>query len=245
MNQYSTYFPRRYAQRPSNACRTGIGCWMLDVGCWMFSTLRSCPPSKPAALLAAAAALALVSCSSAPPPPPPQPAPAAFAPAAPSLLDVGIIMETATGMVTVQAIDAATRTLTLQREDGDVAIFQAGPAVRRFNELKVGDQIMTTATENCTLFLVKGNVAEGVAAQQAVVRTPEGQNLGAIMVNAINVNARVLAVNPDTRFVLLKYSPTRTRDIKIQPDVDISQIGVNDTILVRGTQSIAIMVAKP
>jgi hypothetical protein len=199
------------------------------------------------AALTATAALALVSCSSSLPPLPPQPvqAPAAPAPAQPSLVDVGIIMETGTGMVTVQSIDAATRTLTLKREDGDIATFKAGPGIRRFSEIKVGDQIMSTVTDNCTLFLVKGKVPEGAAAAQGVVRTPDGENLGGIIMNAININAKVLDVDRESRRVLLQYTPTRTRSVKVRPEVDLAQVSVGDTILVRGTQSIAIMVANP
>jgi hypothetical protein len=197
--------------------------------------------------LTATAALTLVSCSSSLPPLPPQPvqAPVAPAPAAPSLVEVGMLMETASGIVTVQSIDAATRTLTLQRADGDIVLFKAGPDVRRFNQIKVGDQIMTTLTDNATLFLVKGKVSEGAAAAQAVVRTPEGQNLGGIVLNAININAKVLDVDRDNRRLLLQYTPTKTRSVPVRSDADLSQVSVGDTILVRGTQSLSIMVANP
>jgi hypothetical protein len=156
-----------------------------------------------------------------------------------------MIVETGTGMVTVQSIDAAQRTLLLKREDGELATFKAGPEIRRFNELKVGDQIMSTVTENLTLLLVKGQLAPEAAADQAVVRTPEGSNLGGIVMNAINLNARVLAVDYEARRMLLQYSPTRTRSVTVRPGVDLTQVSVNDTILVRGTQTISIMVANP
>ncbi len=199
------------------------------------------------AALASAAGLALTSCSSSLPPLPPQPAqvPVAPAPAAPSLLQVGIIMETATGLVTVQSTDAANRTLVLLKADGDIATFKAGPEIRRFNEIKVGDQIMSAVTDNCTLFLVKGKVSEGAAAEQAVVRTREGQKVGGIVVTAINVNAKVLNVDGENRQVLLQCGPTQTRTVKVQPGVDLSQVAVGDTVLMRGTRSLSIMVADP
>jgi hypothetical protein len=88
-------------------------------------------------------------------------------------------------------------------------------------------------------------VPEGAAAAQGVVRTPDGENLGGIIMNAININAKVLDVDRESRRVLLQYTPTRTRSVKVRPEVDLSQVSVGDTILVRGTQSIAIMVANP
>ena len=197
--------------------------------------------------LGVTASLGLISCSSSLPPLPPQPAqaPAAPAPAAPSLLEVGMLTETASGIVTVQAIDAAARTLTLKRPDGDIALFKAGNDIKRFNQIKVGDEIMTTLTDNATLFLVKGQIAPEAAAAQGIVRTPEGQNVGGILINAVNINAKVLDVDREHRRVLVQYSPTRTRSLLVRPDVDLAQVAVGDTILVRGTQSLSIMVANP
>ena len=200
-------------------------------------------------VLLPAAMLAFTSCSSTPPPPPPAaqaPAPAApAAPAAPGLIDVGVIMETASGMVTVESIDTTNRTLVLKRANGDTATFKVGPEVRRFSELKVGDQIMSTVTDNLTIFVVKEKLTPSAAASQAIVRTPEGQNLGGIVVKAINVDAKVLDVDHAARRVLLQYSPTQTRSVKVRPSVDLSKVAVGDTVLVRGTQTISIMVANP
>ena len=190
--------------------------------------------------------LALASCSSPPPPPPPvAQASAASSGAAPALIDAGVIVETATGMVTVQSIDVAARTLVLKRADGLTATFKAGPEIRRFNQLKVGDQIMSTVTDNSTIFVLKEKLTPSAAASQAVVRTPEGASVGGIIVNAINIDAKVLDVDLDHRTVLLQYGPTQTRSVSVRPTVDLSQVAVNDTVLVRGTQTISIMVGNP
>jgi hypothetical protein len=154
-------------------------------------------------------------------------------------------METATGMVTMQSIDAAARTLVLKRADGLTATFKAGPEIRRFNQLKVGDQIMSTVTDNSTIFVLKEKLTPSAAASQAVVRTPEGASVGGIIVNAINIDAKVLDVDLDHRTVLLQYGPTQTRSVSVRPTVDLSQVAVNDTVLVRGTQTISIRVENP
>ena len=41
----------------------------------------------------------------------------------------------------VEAIDAPTRTVTLKKPDGTVVVITAGPDIRRFEEIKVGDKI--------------------------------------------------------------------------------------------------------
>ena len=154
-------------------------------------------------------------------------------------------METASGMVTVQSIDAAARTLVLTRADGSIATFKAGPEIRRFNQIKVGDQIMSTVTDNCTIFVVKEKMTPSAAASQAIVRTPAGASVGGVIVNAVNIDAKVLDVDLDHRRVLLQYGPNQTRSVNVRPSVDLSQVSVNDTVLVRGTQTISIMVGNP
>jgi len=154
-------------------------------------------------------------------------------------------METATGKVTVESINPAQRVLLLRREDGARATFKAGPEVRRFNQIKVGDEIMTTLTENCTIFVIKGKMQPGVASQTAIVRTPEGQSLGGLMVSAVNVDAKVLDVDHAARRVILQYSPTQAKGVDVRPSVNLDDVAVGDTVLVRGTRSLSILVADP
>ncbi len=154
-------------------------------------------------------------------------------------------METASDMVTVESIDAAARTLVLKRANGALASFKAGPEIRRFNELKAGDQIMSTVTDNCTIFVVKGKMTPSAAAKQAVVRAPEGQRPGGIIVNAVNITATVLDVDLEARRVLLQYGPDQTKSVKVRPTVDLGKVAVGDTVLVRGTETISIMVGNP
>ena len=61
----------------------------------------------------------------------------------------------------------------------------------------------------------------------------------------MNLDARVLAVDYEARRVLLQYSPTQTKSVLVKPGVDLTRVSVNDTVLVRGTQTISIMVGNP
>jgi Cu/Ag efflux protein CusF len=58
---------------------------------------------------------------------------------------------TATVTATIQAIDAASRLVTLKFDDGTVDTVVAGPEVRRFNELKVGDKVTFRYHESAVL----------------------------------------------------------------------------------------------
>ena len=198
------------------------------------------------ACLSAVAALALTSCSSPQPlPPSATQSSATTSTAAPGLIDVGVLMETATGVVKIESIDATNRTLMLRRSDGASIRFKAGPEVRRFSQLKVEDQITITMTDNCTIFVVKGKMDPRIAASTAMVRTPEGDNPGGVIVNAVNINAKVLDVDRAARRVLLQYDPTQTKYVKVRPNVNLDNVAANDTVLVRGTETISILVSDP
>ena len=56
--------------------------------------------------------------------------------------------ESVTATATIQAIDKANRLVTLKDETGAEDSMQVGPAMKRFDELKVGDKVKVTFTES-------------------------------------------------------------------------------------------------
>jgi len=59
----------------------------------------------------------------------------------------GTIAKTTTVVATVTAINYKQRTATLQAPDGNSVNVHAGPEVKRFNEVKKGDQVVVQVTE--------------------------------------------------------------------------------------------------
>jgi len=57
--------------------------------------------------------------------------------------------------LTITAIDQKTRSVTLRAANGDEDSFTVGPAVERFNQLKVGDKINATYQESLVFELRK------------------------------------------------------------------------------------------
>src|SRR5262245_11310999 len=56
---------------------------------------------------------------------------------------------------TIETIDSTNRVIALKTDDGHVETFVAGPEVKRFNELKVGDQVTFHYTESLAYDLRK------------------------------------------------------------------------------------------
>ena len=64
-----------------------------------------------------------------------------------------ISSEMRTETATIEAIEASTRTLTLKKPDGTFVQTVAGPDMKRFAELKVGDKVTARFYENVVLML--------------------------------------------------------------------------------------------
>src|SRR5262245_17472217 len=63
---------------------------------------------------------------------------------------------TYTTTATVTGIDAPNRRVTLTTPDGMRNTYTLGPEVRNFNQIRIGDQVKTTLTEEVALSLQEG-----------------------------------------------------------------------------------------
>jgi ribosomal 50S subunit-recycling heat shock protein len=67
----------------------------------------------------------------------------------------GMVAETTEITANVEAIDYQTRSIALKGPLGNTRIFKVSDAVERFNEIKVGDQVVIRVTEALALSVVK------------------------------------------------------------------------------------------
>lgn len=74
---------------------------------------------------------------------------------------------------TVEAIEAAGRTVTLKKPDGTFVTTVAGPDIKRFEEIKIGDKVTVRYYENVVVRLR----LPGEPVMEATAGTPSGQVL--------------------------------------------------------------------
>jgi ribosomal 50S subunit-recycling heat shock protein len=67
----------------------------------------------------------------------------------------GVVADTIEITANVEAIDYQTRAIALKGPLGNIRIFKVSDAVERFNEIKVGDQVVIRVTEAIALAVVK------------------------------------------------------------------------------------------
>lgn len=145
---------------------------------------------------------------------------------------------------TIQAIDAATRDITLLTQDGRTETLTAGPAVRNFDQLAVGDQVNVTYQEAIAVYLSAAAEASAEIAA-GVVRAEEGVAPGGALLAQGQVTAKVLELDKVARQAKLQLPGDEIRDIQIREDIDLSQVEVGDTVTVAISKALAIDVTKP
>jgi len=143
-------------------------------------------------------------------------------------------------------IDAATRTVTLKNQDGESTIV-AGPEVKNFAEIKVGDRFDVVYELAVAIELVKVK-NPGTTSEQVTTSTttaPQGDKPGMITTNTVTASATVEAIDTAKNVVTLKGPQGNIFKVKVKnPDL-MKDIAVNDQVKVVYTEAIAAVVSAP
>jgi len=146
----------------------------------------------------------------------------------------------------VTKIDAATRTVTLKNQDGESTIV-AGPEVKNFAEIKVGDRFDVVYELAVAIELVKvknpGTTSEQVST--STTTAPQGDKPGVITTNTVTATANVEAIDAAKNIVTMKGPQGNIFKVKVKnPDL-LKDIAVNDQVKVVYTEAIAAVVSAP
>jgi hypothetical protein len=143
---------------------------------------------------------------------------------------------------TVDAIDKAKRLITLKGPEGNLFVVQAGPEVKNFDQIKVGDLVVAQYVEALTLELKPGGgqMRERIERENAATAKP-GEKPGAAAGRTVTVIADVIAVDAKKQSVRLR-GPQRMVDLKVKDPNQFKLIKVGDQIEATFTEAVAIAV---
>ena len=143
---------------------------------------------------------------------------------------------------TITAVDKKTRDITLKGPQGNEVTFTAGPDVKNFDNLKVGDQVKADYTEALTLELKKGG---GLVVQRTDKAAVAGAKPGELPAGAggrqVTIVAEVVAVDAAKQTIALK-GPQRTVELRIPNPEQFKKISKGDQVEATFTQAVAIAV---
>lgn len=155
---------------------------------------------------------------------------------------VAAAVETESYTGSISAIDAATRMITVKGDGGGVADINAGPDVKNFDQLKVGDRVTIELTKALALELRKGSTAEVSRQDEAdKVTAGPGEAPGGAVGTRTKIMAEVTAVDTAKGIVTLK-GPNRSVDLKVQDPAQLANIAVGDRVEATYIEALAIQV---
>ena len=145
---------------------------------------------------------------------------------------------------TITALDAAKREITLKGPDGKEVTMVAGPEVKNYGQLKVGDKVDIQYVEALVLELKKGGgLPVARTEKDSMTSAKPGQAPGAKGGRKVTVVGDVIALDPATQTVTLK-GPQRTADLKVRDKKQFDLIQKGDQIEATYTEGFAVAV-KP
>ena len=142
----------------------------------------------------------------------------------------------------ILAIDKAKREVTLEAEDAEEVVVKAGPEVRNFAELEVGDRVDLEFTRSLTLELRKGSKAPISRTDTVEGETASpGEAPGAAVGHRVVIIAEVTALDPATQTITLK-GPNRSLDLTVPDPAQFKHIARGDRVRATFVEAVAVAV---
>jgi hypothetical protein len=155
----------------------------------------------------------------------------------------GVFVQTLEITAKVAAIDKANRKVTLVSEDGIKQVVKVGPEAINFDQIRVGDQLKVTASEE--LVVEMGAPEDTDEATAIVALAPKGAKPGGLVAEAVQVTGTITAIDAGKRTATLKFEDGSIKTLPVRSDVDLSKRKVGEQVVFQVTEMIAISVEKP
>lgn len=142
----------------------------------------------------------------------------------------------------IVSIDATTRDITLKGPKGNYVVVTAGPEVKNFDQLKLGDQVQVQFTATLFLQLIHGaSMAVTRSEQAGTMGAMPGAQPGGVAGRRITVVADVVAVDREKQTVTLQ-GPQHRVEVKVANPDQFRRIKQGDQVYASYTQALAMKV---
>lgn len=143
----------------------------------------------------------------------------------------------------VEAIDKATREVAIRLPAGDLAVVVAGPEVRNFDNIGVGDRVIARYVAAIALQLEKntGSTVRSRVERDAAARAKPGEKPGVAAGREVEVVANVVAVDRKQKTVTLR-GVKRTVVLSVRNPEQLKLIKVGDQVQATFLEAVALSV---
>ena len=144
---------------------------------------------------------------------------------------------------TIVAIDQTNRMVTLKDKDGYTDSIYAGPEVKRFNELKVGDKVTVRYYESVVYQIQKPGATPVPSGEQAGIVRGKGPKPGGTISRQITATVTVTAIDMKVPSVTIKMDDGSVSSFKVEDKKNLEGVKVGDRVQITYTEALAISVA--
>jgi Cu/Ag efflux protein CusF len=149
--------------------------------------------------------------------------------------------ETTTATATVVAVDPAHRLFSLKLDKGRVVEMEAGPEVRNFDQIKVGDTVRAEYVRSLTLSLKKdGKGTPGQSSSTQTMGAAPGETPAARTGSQVTLLADVLKVNKEANSLTLRGPNGKIVDLAIADPAQLALVKVGDQVEAVYTEALAL-----
>lgn len=149
--------------------------------------------------------------------------------------------ETISETFTIEAINHADRIVTLKDKDGFSEDLVAGPEVKRFDALKVGDRVTFRYHESLVTALRRADAAKKAPEAVSVNRTP-GTKPGGTVSQQMTTVVAVETIDAKVPSVTVKTADGRRMSFKVQNAKNLAGYKAGDNVEITYTRALAVSV---
>ena len=154
--------------------------------------------------------------------------------------------ETQTVTATVTKIDSANRVLTLKNPKGAVFDVEVAPVVKRFPEIKVGDQIVVTYSESVVVNVSKADPSMPLSTSvEKTLTAQKGEKPAGVARRTIKAVVEVVSIDMAKREVMVNTSDGETKSFHFKDPKKAEGVKAGDKIMVVYEDAVAVEVKTP
>jgi hypothetical protein len=147
---------------------------------------------------------------------------------------------------TVKALNVKERLVVLADAEGNVRIVEAGPKVKNFDQIAIGDVVTTEFYESVALQIAAPDAEPMKTEDIEVITAAKGDKPGMVAIGIVSEVVEVVGVDRDYNILKYRAPGKQVAILKVDPSVsDLSKLKPGVKILVTRTEAVAVSVDKP
>ncbi len=152
-----------------------------------------------------------------------------------------------TRTATVVSVDRVKRLVVLKREDGTDVTYKALPNAFAFDEVKAGDTVKVSVSEEMAFYIGKGNMPPNLGLNTAKLHAHLPGNTQAFdaEVGTLVYSGKIINVDDWNNAVTIKAKDGTTKTIQVGEAVNLADVSVGDHVYLQATESALLLLEKP